>query len=277
MKKALTAALCQMAVLPDKDTNLKTAREMVKQAADQGARLISLPEMFNGSYQPRVMEQDAELYPGKTSDFLASLAQELQITLVGGSIAEKDRNGRLYNTSFVFGPRGELLARHRKMHLFDIDIPGKVTFQESSVLSAGNDLQIFEVDGIKAAVIICYDVRFPEIFRILADRNVEVVLVPAAFTIPTGAVHWEITMRTRAIDNQIFLLAISPARVPESDYQPWGHSLIADPWGQISGEAQLAPEIIVRNLDLGRLAEVRAELPLLQHRRTDLYQLTTVW
>ena len=97
-----------MAVLPDKDTNLKTAREMVKQAADQGARLISLPEMFNGSYQPRVMEQNAELYPGKTSDFLASLAQELQITLVGGSIAEKDRNGRLYNTSFVFGPRGEL-------------------------------------------------------------------------------------------------------------------------------------------------------------------------
>lgn len=277
MKKALTAALCQMAVLPDKDTNLKTAREMVKQAADQGARLISLPEMFNGSYQPRVMEQNAELYPGKTSDFLASLAQELQITLVGGSIAEKDRNGRLYNTSFVFGPRGELLARHRKMHLFDIDIPGKVTFQESSVLSAGNDLQIFEVDGIKAAVIICYDVRFPEIFRILADRNVEVVLVPAAFTIPTGTVHWEITMRTRAIDNQIFLLAISPARVPESDYQPWGHSLIADPWGQISGEAQLAPEIIVRNLDLGRLAEVRAELPLLQHRRTDLYQLTTIW
>lgn len=270
MKNIYKTAICQMMVSDDKEKNLQQAAAMIKEAA-QKAEMIVLPEIFNAPYQTDLLPVYAETIPGPTSNFLSALAKEENIMLIGGSIPEKDAAGRVYNSSCIFDPTGSLIAKHRKVHLFDIDIPGQIVFKESDVFTPGEQLTFFDYQGLKGAVIICYDIRFPELTRKATLAGAQALFVPAAFNTTTGPAHWEILMRTRAVDNQLYVIAASPARNPNSSYQAWGHSMIIDPWGKILTEAKTGEEIIYADLDLNVLQKVRQELPVLKHRRPELY------
>lgn len=275
MSSTLQAAICQLQVSESKEDNLNRAGNMVREAAQAGARLVVLPEIFNVPYQIEALAQNAETFPGPSTDSLAELARNNKIVLVGGSIPEKDQSGQIYNSSFTFDEMGNLIGKHRKLHLFDIDIPGQISFQESAVLSPGESLQIIRHHDMVWAVIICYDIRFPELARLAALAGAQMLIVPAAFNTTTGPAHWELLMRARAIDNQFFVLAASPALNPAADYKAWGHSLAVDPWGTIICEAGTGEEIIYFWIDFSQLDQVRRELPLLKHRRTDIYNLTS--
>ena len=270
MEHALPTAICQMQVGSDKAANLEKAAQMIKEASKK-ARLLVLPEIFNAPYQTDLLAQYAEPIPGPTTDMLAALAKELQILLVGGSIAEIDTNGNIYNSSCVFAPNGKIIGHHRKLHLFDIQIPGQIVFKESDVFTAGEELQTIEYNGLSFTVIICYDIRFPELARMAALKGAQMLVIPAAFNHTTGPAHWELLMRTRAIDNQLFVVAASPALNPEASYKAWGHSLVADPWGTVISEGGSGEETIYAELDWTMVDKVRRELPLLKHRRTDIY------
>lgn len=263
----------QMSVTDDKDANLKKAKAMIIEACQQGAQLVVLPEVFNSPYQTELFPNYAEPYPGETTRLLSSLAAKHEVLLVGGSIIEKDADGQLYNSSFVFDEKGQLLGRHRKVHLFDINLPSKITFRESDTLNSGNSITIIRHQKICLGLMICYDFRFPELARAAVIEGAQLLVVPAAFTAATGEAHWDLLMRSRAVDNQCFVIAASPARNPESSYQAWGHSMVVDPWGKIIAEAGEEDDIIYAVLDFEQLEQIRQQLPLLQHRRHDLYQL----
>lgn len=267
-------AVCQLMVSEDKNGNIARAEKMVREAAAMGARVVALPEMFNTPYQTVLFPAYAESYPeGGTVRMLARVAGETGIILVGGSIPERDGD-TVYNTSFIFGPRGQLLGRHRKVHLFDVDLPG-LSIRESSTLGPGAGYTIVDAGFGKLGVCVCYDVRFPELARLMALAGVQVMVAPGAFNMVTGPAHWELTMRARAVDNQFYVAAISPARNENDKYIAYGHSMIVDPWGEVIQRAGTGEEIIMAAIDPARIDEVKARLPLLPHRRTDLYEL--VW
>ncbi len=266
----LQAALIQMKVVEGKGENLRTAGIMIDQAASEGARLLVLPEMFNVPYDNSYFSEYAEEYPGETTEFLKSKAMELDVYIAGGSIPERDKD-RIYNTSYVFSPKGELVGKHRKAHLFDIDVEGGITFKESDVLSPGQESTLFTVDGVKVGLIICYDIRFPEFTRKLALEGAQVVLVPAAFNMVTGPSHWHLSARARALDNQVYMLMCSQSRNMESSYTAYGHSLATGPWGDLVSELDTEEGILHVTIDTGTIDKVRNELPLLKHRREELY------
>lgn len=270
MDKIIRAAICQMQVGYDRQANLDRAARMIAAAAGK-TDLLVLPEIFNAPYQTDLLAEYAEPIPGPTTAVLSELAAKYELLLVGGSIPECGERGHIYNTSCVFAPDGKMLGYHRKLHLFDIDIPGSIVFKESDVFTPGNELQTFKYDDIAFTVIICYDIRFPELTRQAALDGADIIIVPAAFNLTTGPAHWEILMRTRALDNQVFLLAASPARNPGATYQAWGHSMVVDPWGTVLAEGGTGEETIYAELDLEKLRQVRQELPLLRHRRPQLY------
>ncbi len=274
MFEKLRLAICQMQVSDDKPANLHQAGEMIAQAAGSGARMVVLPEMFNAPYQTDRLAEYAESYPGLSTTFLSDLARQNKILLVGGSIPEKDAQGRVYNCSYIFDEQGKMVGKHRKIHLFDIDIPGQIYFKESEVFTAGDKLQLISYQGLVAAVIICYDVRFPELARQAALEGAQMLIIPAAFNHTTGPAHWEMLMRTRAIDNQLFVVAASPAYNPAASYHAWGHSMVVDPWGTVISEGGSGEETIYAEIDLAQIEKVRQQLPLLKHRRTDLYKLS---
>jgi len=271
LQEKFRVALCQLAIKEQKEENLFRAHEMIVQAASLGAKVVVLPEMFNCPYQTRLFPRYAEIYPdGPSIKMLASTAREQQVYIVGGSIPEQEDNN-LYNTSFVFGPDGKLLGRHRKVHLFDVDLPGGIKVLESSVLSRGNQSTVIHTGLCSIGVAVCYDIRFPELFRLMVLKGAQLVVVPAAFNMTTGPVHWETTFRLRAVDNQVYTIGASCARDWSAGYVAYGHSLICDPWGEILAKAGEGEEIICAEINLERLEKIRRELPLLKHRRTDLY------
>lgn len=267
----LRVALCQMKVGCDKDQNLYSARKMVEQAAQREARLIVLPEVFNAPYETSLFREHGEHVPGVSSQALQEMAREFQAFIVGGSIIERDDQGRCYNTCLVYEPNGELLAKHRKVHLFDIHIPGKIRVQESLSLSPGQNLTLFHIMGWRAAVMICYDIRFPEMVRLAVLAGADMLIVPAAFNLTTGPLHWDLLMRSRAMDSQAYVMACSPALNEAAAYKAWGHSMLVDPWGTVIAQAGQGEEIIIGDLDAEVVQQVRAELPVLSQRRTDLY------
>ncbi|MEQ8200855.1 MAG: carbon-nitrogen hydrolase family protein [Syntrophomonadaceae bacterium] len=273
MGRILNLAICQMQVTDSKTQNLIHAEAMIKQAALKGAQIVVLPEIFNLPYDTAIMAEQAESCPGETTALLAQSARRNHVTLVGGSIPELADNSKIFNTCFVFDQSGQQIGRYRKIHLFDIDIPGHVSFQESSVFTAGNRLEVIHHPDLSIGVVICYDIRFPELARLLALKGAQILVVPASFNLTTGPAHWELLMRTRAVDNQLYVVAASPARNPEAGYKSWGHSLVADPWGTVLVQAGSGEEILYCQLDLSVIGRVRGELPLLQHRRTDLYDV----
>lgn len=264
----MKVAICQIDVSRDKDKNLKHAEDMIREASKK-ADLIVLPEMFNCPYNAKTFHKYAEEEPGQSMVWMEQLSAELNITLIGGSIPELD-NGKMYNTSYTYH-QGELVGKHRKAHLFDVDIKDGITFKESSVLEAGQKASVFQVGDLTVGVAICYDMRFPELMRTMVDKGADMIIIPAAFNTITGPAHWHITARARAIDNQVYFLVASPARSDYLSYKAYGHSLIVDPWGQIVSEADTKETIIYGEFDKNYVKKVREELPLLRHRKPDLY------
>ncbi|WP_346355117.1 carbon-nitrogen hydrolase family protein [Azotosporobacter soli] len=267
----IKAALCQMTVVADKEANLEKAAQLIRSAADAGCAIAVLPEMFNCPYDNRLFADYAETWPeGPSLKRLAALAKETKMLVVGGSVPERYR-GSLYNTAFVFDAQGTLLTRHRKMHLFDIDIPGGTFFQESATLCAGREITVAQGSGIVFGLGICYDMRFPELARSMTLKGAQILIYPGAFGPETGPAHWELTLRARAVDNQVFTLGVSPAPTQGEGYQAYGNSLAVDPWGRVLAKANRAEALLVVELDLSLLDKVRQELPLLAHRRPLCY------
>ena len=263
--------LCQMAVSRDKGENLRRAQAALEQAARQGAQLAMLPEMFNCPYENPCFPVYGEPAGGETWQFLSRMARELGLYLAGGSVPELE-GGKVYNTCYFFSPEGEELARHRKVHLFDIDVPGGQRFKESDTLTAGDQITVMDTPLGKIGLAICFDIRFSELFRVMGAKGAQVVLVPAAFNMTTGPVHWDLAFRSRAVDNQLFVAGCSPARDTGASYVAYGHSLVCNPWGTVVAQLDEKAGVQVAQLDLDDLARYRGQIPILSGRRTDLYE-----
>jgi len=262
-------ALIQMKVGLDKKENIERAKVLLDEAAGKGAEIAALPEMFNCPYTNDSFRAYGENYPGETTRMLSEQAARHCMYIIGGSIPELD-SGNVYNTSYSFDRQGKLIGKHRKVHLFDIDVKGKITFKESDVLTPGNSMTVFDSEWGKIGVMICYDIRFPELARKMALAGAKAVFVPAAFNMTTGPAHWELTFRARALDNQIFMFGISSAR-NEKGYIAYGNSIAANSWGQVIGRLDEKEGILMLDVDLDDINEVRDSLPLLKHRRPELY------
>ncbi|KAL9092562.1 MAG: hypothetical protein Q9165_004366 [Trypethelium subeluteriae] len=281
LKKPLKLALVQLATGADKTANLNRARSKVLEATGQGANVVVLPECFNSPYGtsffPKYCEQLLPSPPSETQSpsyhALSALAKEAKVYLVGGSIPEHDpATKKYYNTSLTFNPEGKLLDTHRKVHLFDIDIPGKISFHESEILSPGNKVTLIDLpDYGKIGVAICYDIRFPELATIAARKGCFLLLYPGAFNLTTGALHWELQARARAMDNQVYVGLCSPARDMKAQYHAWGHSMAIDPNAQILSEADETESIVYADLEGGKIEETRKGIPLYTQRRFDVY------
>lgn len=265
-----TLALCQMKVVIGKNNNLLKAENMIREASNNGAKVIALPEMFNCPYSNKYFREYAEEDNGVTSRMLSDLAKELGVYIIGGSIPELE-DDKVYNTCYSFNKEGLMIGKHRKIHLFDIDIKGGISFKESDTLTPGDQMTILDTEFCKIGVAICYDVRFPELFRNMTLAGATLMILPAAFNMTTGPAHWDLTMRTRALDNQVYFAAVSPARDLEGPYQAYGSSCVVNPWGAFCGKADENENIIYAGLDTGYLEVIRNQLPLLKHRRPELY------
>ena len=263
-------ALIQMPVVKDKEENLHTAREYLRQAAENGANLAILPEMFCCLYTNASFAQNAEPVGGTVWSAMSAAAKEFGLWLVAGSMPEQD-GARIYNTSFVFDPQGNQIARHRKMHLFDIDVKGGQRFMESDTFTAGDEVTVFDTEFGKFGLCICFDMRFPELARVMTLSGAQAILTPAAFNMTTGPLHWELMFRQRAVDNQLFTVGVAPARDVNGPYVSYGNSMACSPWGTVLCRADAAPELLLVELDLAENEAVRAQLPLLSARRTDVY------
>ncbi len=252
-----------------KETRAK-AETMIRDAAAAGCDMVCLPEMWNTPYANEFFRPYAEPEDGETVAFMSNLAKELGIYLIGGSISEIDHD-KVYNTSFAFDREGNVIGKHRKAHLFDINVEGGIRFMESDTLTQGESATLFDTEFGKMGLAICFDVRFPELFRKMALEGAQMIFLPGAFNMTTGPVHWHLSMKMRALDNQVFFAAISPARNMDGVYQAFGHSMIVDPWADVIAEAGAGEEIILAEIDLDKVASIRNQLPLLKARRPELY------
>ncbi|WP_407413361.1 carbon-nitrogen hydrolase family protein [Methanobrevibacter sp.] len=266
-------ALCQMNVVDDKKENLNKASLMIKESASENADFIILPEMFICPYSnDKFIEYCEEETASPTLKRISHLANENNVYILAGSIPEKE-NDKLFNTSYLFDKNGEIIAKHRKMHLFDIDVKDKITFKESDVLTAGNDITIAETEFGKVGIGICYDVRFPELARLMVEEGALILFYPGAFNMTTGPAHWELLFKSRALDNQIFCVGVAPALNENASYHSFGHSIITNPWGEIISQASEKEELIISEIDLDIIKKIREELPLLKNKREDLYEI----
>ncbi len=273
METPFLAAAVQLNSTSDEDRNWEAAQTLIREAATRGARFIVTPENTNflGPHEEKVRR--AEPLDGKTCSRFAKLAAECQALLLLGSFNERSvEPDRCYNTSVLFSPKGRQIAVYRKIHLFDIDLSEDVSFQESATIKPGEDVVVADTDlgGLgRIGLSICYDLRFPELYRKLTEEGAELLCVPSAFTRTTGKAHWELLLRARAVENQCFVLAA--AQCGEHDDQglreSWGHSAIIDPWGEVLAMAEEEPGVVVVEIDLEKLAEVRRAMPVAEHRR----------
>lgn len=272
-------ALCQMKVVENKRKNINKAISMIERSIEEKADIIVLPEMFNCPYDNKYFRHYAEKInlkgdsQGETVQALVKAARNNKVYIIGGSIPEIDNEGRIYNTSIVINEQGEILNAHRKIHLFDIDVKGKIAFKESDVLTSGDSPTVVSTHWGKIGIMICYDIRFPELSRIMVEKGAKIIFTPAAFNMTTGPSHWETLFKSRALDNQVYMVGVSPARSKESSYVAYGNSLVASPWGKIIGRLDEKEGILFQNIDLEYEEQIREELPLLKHIRRDLYTL----
>ncbi|KAL5604902.1 hypothetical protein BROUX41_001767 [Berkeleyomyces rouxiae] len=281
LRKPVTIACVQLASGADKAANLAHAREKVLEAAATGAGIVVLPECFNSPYGTSFFPQYAEVLtpsppPAASAPSFAALsamARDAGVFLVGGSIPERDEaSDKLYNTCLVFDPTGTLLASHRKVHLFDIDIPGKITFRESEVLTGGSAATVVDFPPYgRVSIAICYDIRFPALAAIAARNDCFAFIVPGAFNMTTGPMHWRLLAQARAVDNQMYTVLCSPARDLNAGYHAWGHSLVADPMATVMTEAEAEETIVTAQLTPGALGDARSGIPVSTQRRFDVY------
>lgn len=270
----LKIALIQLGSFPTKQAAIANAVTQIRAAVrEKGAKLVILPECWNSTYSTTEFGRSAEKIPGgETSLALGKIAEELGIWLVGGTYPEAD-GGKLYNTCAVFGPKGELVGKYRKMHLFDMDIPGICTFSESSVLTPGQEFLTFSVEGLKIGIGICYDQRFPEFAMVNRQLGVDFLIFPSAFDTYTGPMHFELIAQARALDNSMFVALCAPARDTTKDYVAYGYSTLCDPWGRVLCRAGEKPEILAAELDLTLLEDIKKKIPVLKQKRNDVYEL----
>ena len=267
MQRTIVGAV-QMTSGPDKARNLATAIRLVEETAARGAQLVALPELFNCLANPDIIVSQAEMVPGPTSLAMSELAARLRVTLLAGSIAQRvEGSDKVFNTSLLFSPEGEQRACYRKIHLFDIDLPGQITFQESGFMQAGDRLVVTETAIGRLGQATCYDLRFPELFRRLMDAGAEVLCVPSAFTLPTGRDHWQPLLQARAIENQTYVIASNQYGRNGPGIVTYGRSAIIDPWGVPLAVAADGETVITAEIDLDHQAEIRERLPALRHRR----------
>ena len=265
-------ALIQMHVEEDKLRNMVKASDFIRKAAEQNIDIAVLPEMFNCPYKTSNFPVYAEEEGGECYGMLSELARKYQIYLIAGTMPEKDDKGRVFNTCYVFDRKGNKIGKHRKMHLFDIAVEGGQHFKESETLTAGNTVTVFETEFGKMGVAVCYDFRFPELSRLMVEEGAKVLIVPAAFNMTTGPAHWEVMFRSRAIDNQVYTIGTAPARDVDSCYTSYGNSIIVSPWGEVVARLDEKEGLLIETLNLDYVEKVRRELPLLAHRRKDIYK-----
>ena len=269
----MRAAAVQLQSTPDRDRNLETADRLTRAAASAGAELIVLPEKWPVLGTPEQTIAGAEPFEGPILQWARATARELGIDLVAGSFSERidgDERGR--NTSIHVGPDGELRASYRKIHMFDVEVGGRV-YKESEHEAPGDEIVLSETaNGVGLGLTICYDVRFPELYRILAVKGAEIVAVPAAFTFATTRDHWEILLRARAIEGQAFVVAANQIGEHAPGIRSGGRSMIVDPWGVVLATAPDSETFVVAELDLERQAEIRRTLPSLANRRPEAYR-----
>ena len=272
MEKIKIAAI-QMPTVADKMENVRTVKTYLEKIKDENPDFVILPEMFCCPYQTENFPIYAEKEGEPVWQQLSGYAKQYGIYLIGGSMPEKDAEGNVYNTSYIFDREGKQIGKHRKVHLFDIDVKGGQTFKESDTLTAGDSDTVFDTEFGKIGVMLCFDIRFPELSRMMVNDGAKVIFVPAAFNMTTGPAHWELSFRTRALDNQIYMVGCAPARDVSAGYISWGHSIVTDPWGRVTGMLDENEGILLAELDMDYEEQVREELPLLKSRRKDMYKL----
>lgn len=272
MEKIKVAAI-QMPTLTDKMQNVRTAGIYLEKIKDEKPDFVILPEMFCCPYQTQNFPVYAEEEGGPVWQQLSEYANQYGIYLIGGSMPEKDAEGKVYNTSYIFDRQGKQIGKHRKVHLFDIDVTGGQTFKESDTLTAGDHDTVFDTEFGRMGVILCFDIRFPELARMMVNDGAKAIFVPAAFNMTTGPAHWELSFRTRALDNQIYMIGCAPMRDEYAGYISWGHSIVTDPWGRVIDMLDEKEGVLLTELDLDYEEQVREELPLLKSRRKDMYRL----
>ena len=268
----MRAAAVQLNATADLDHNLAVAERLVREAAADGAELIVLPEKWTVLGDPDALHAAAQTIDGPAISAARSWAAELGITLVAGSFTERrDGHERLSNTSVLIAPDGEIVADYRKIHMFDVDVGG-VSYRESDTEEPGDEIVVTEAAGVPIGLSICYDLRYPELYRIMAVRGARVLTVPAAFTVPTGRAHWEPLLRARAIENQAFVVAANQIGKAPPHYDSWGHSMIVDPWGEVLSEKGSGEGFVAAELDFEAQDRIRADVPALANRRPGAYR-----
>jgi predicted amidohydrolase len=266
----MRVSVCQMRSGEDVEANVATAEGLLNLAADGGADLAALPEVFTYLGRSSGRAAAAEPVPGPTTERLAAIARERQMWVLGGSVLESD-GGRVFNTSVLFDRSGELVARYRKIHLYDVELPDQRPIRESDTFTAGEQLVTHATEQARLGLSICYDLRFPELYRGLMVLGAEVLCVPSQFQHTTGTAHWEVLLRARAIENQCFVVAPGQWGAfgrEGSNRRSYGHSMMVDPWGRVLVEApEEGDGVFGADLDLTELHDIRTRLPALQHRR----------
>ncbi|HEU4421406.1 MAG TPA: carbon-nitrogen hydrolase family protein [Pilimelia sp.] len=264
----MRVAVCQLNARDDRSANLRVARELLDRAAAGGADLAVLPEYVD-YLGPAAGEPKPEPVDGEFAAFFAAAARELRMWVLAGSFHETGPDAdHIYNTSLVFDRDGDLVATYRKIHLYDVEIPGRVSFQESRTVAPGAEPVVADVEGVRVGLSICYDLRFPELYRTLTvTGGAQVLVVPAAFMMHTGRDHWEVLLRARAIENQCYVVAAGQIGDHDPGRTCFGRSMVIDPWGTVVAQAPDTVGVVLADLDLSRVSQIRAELPSLANRR----------
>lgn len=263
-------ATIQSRVFEDKYETIEHLAEMLGDGAIRDADIAVLPEMWNCPYKTKLFPEYAEAQFDDSWLVMSTLARKNNVYLIGGSIPEVDEQGKVYNTCYIFNRNGEQIGKHRKVHLFDVNF-GEKPFHESDTLTAGDSFETFDTEWGPMAADICFDVRFPEGMRKQALAGARVIFLPAAFLMNTGEAHWDINIRMRAIENQVFVVADAPMRDSGTGYEVWAHSMVSDPWGKVLTDMGTEEGIVITEIDLDEIERIRSELPLLDARREDTY------
>jgi len=266
----MKAAVLQINSGADRDRNIEVAGDLLRAAVADGAEFVVLPEKWPLLGDGKALTDGAETLDGEAISAARFWAADHQIFILAGSFTELSEDGLPTNTSVMITPAGQIMARYRKIHMFDVEAGG-VQYRESAHERAGSELAMADLGELQVGLTICYDLRFPELFRALLDQGANAFTVPSAFTSATGRDHWETLLRARAIENQAFVLAANQVGTADPSYDSWGHSMIIDPWGEILAVVEEGEGHAVADLDLARQKEVRTKLPAVEHRRPEIF------